>query len=574
MKNVKAIPLLSAAVFCLCLAANSLAQWPDDPLANMPICDTSGAQTIPKIAATSDGGCYVCWYDNTSGNYDLYLQRLDGSGQIMWAENGLLISDNPQDTWLTDYDMTVDQEDNALVVINDIRSGGDWDIYAYRISPAGGFLWGDDGLTISDNNGFEVNPRVTVTTDGNIVVGWQEDDFVHVRKLTPDGEDYWSPAVITPSSTYGMSIARIAPAEGDGIILQALVATGPEYWDPKHLYAYKYDADGESQWGDNGVVVSNAGGFGPQMRPDIIADGAGGVYSYWYDSRNNILHAYAQHVLSDGSMAWTANGVLLSSAAGRLQMEPAIAHPAGSEDVYLFFITTDSNQNQSGVGAQRLNAAGERQWGSGGLDLVPLSYNTCWYAQAVPMTDGAVVTYFESPAGDVINSRVKAIRVAEDGSPVWDDSPVVMSQLLSQKGYLQAAVNPLGQVLAVWQDGRSDSDGDIYLQNVNPDGTLGEFPISIPDDGTPAPESFFLLRNYPNPFNAGTTIEYYLDKPGAVEIAIFDIAGRKIATLNHEWQAAGIHRLLWTAEHLASGIYYYRISADGLFEARKMLHLK
>lgn len=574
MKSFKAASILAAAVFCLCLTANGLGQWPDDPLANMMICDRSGAETIPKIAATSDGGCYVCWYDNTSGNYDVYLQRLDESGQIMWAENGILISDNPQDSWLTDYDMTVDQEDNALIVFNDIRAGGDWDIYAYRISPAGAFLWGDDGLTISDNQGFEADPRVTVTTDGNIVVGWQEENMVHVRKLTPEGEDYWSPAVITPSSTYGMSIARIAPAEDDGVILQALVATGPNYWDPKHLYAYKYDADGQSLWGENGVVVSNAGGFGPQMRPDIVADGAGGVYSYWYDSRNNILHAYAQHILGDGSMAWTANGVLLSSAAGRLQMEPAMAHPAGSADIYLFYKMTDSNQNQSGVGAQKLNAAGELQWTSNGLDLVPLSYNTCWYLQAVPMTDGAVVAYFEDPSGDPINSLVKAIRVNEDGSQVWGDSPIGMSQTLSDKGYLQAAVNPYGQVVGVWQDGRGDSDGDIYLQNVNPDGSFGEMPISIKDDGTPVAKSYFLVRNYPNPFNEMTTIEFYLDKPGPVEVAIFDLGGRRIATLNHERQSAGMHRFTWTAEALASGIYYYRVSAEGFSETRKMVYLK
>jgi hypothetical protein len=187
------------AVLILITAGIARGQWPTDPVENMIICDREGEQILAKIAATSDGGCYVSWHDHSSGNYDVYLQRLNGDGQIQWEENGLLISDHPQDSWITDYDMAVDLEDCAILVFNDIRDGLDRDIFAYRIDPDGNFLWGPDGLTISDNEGFEPDPQVTITTAGNIIFAWPEPDehMAHLRKVTPEGVDYWDPSTIT-----------------------------------------------------------------------------------------------------------------------------------------------------------------------------------------------------------------------------------------------------------------------------------------------------------------------------------------------------------------------------------------
>jgi hypothetical protein len=220
-----------SAIALLILTSFALAQWPDDPDSNMMLCDRFGDQTIPKIAATSDGGCYVCWYDHASGNYDVYMQRLNGNGEIQWAPGGMLISNEAQDTWLTDYDMTVDSDDHAVVVFNDIRTGGDWDIYAYRISPAGDFVWGDDGLTLSDNSNFEANPVVAVTSSGNFVFGWQDDTIVYLRKVNAAGFDIWSPHTITLSSTYGLANPQVVPAENDGAVVSLMQGSGPNWWD-------------------------------------------------------------------------------------------------------------------------------------------------------------------------------------------------------------------------------------------------------------------------------------------------------------------------------------------------------
>ncbi len=461
MKKLLWFSTLFASMIFIFQPNSSLAQWPTDPSANLLICDHSGEQTIPKVAAISDGGCYISWWDNSSGHYCMYLQRVNALGEIQWQSNGLLISDHSQDSWLTDYDLGVDNSDYAIIALNDTRAGGDWDIYGYRISPAGEFAWGADGIAISDNTGFEPDPRVITTSNGNIVFGWQEENLVHLRKITPAGTDVWNPATKTLTTQYGYSIVRLAPALNDEFILQMLKATGSGY-APKHLYAFKFDSLGVALWGDAGVVVTSAGGFGFQMRPDIIPDGAGGVYSYWYDSRNQVLHSFAQHILANGTMRWTANGVQLSTSGAEIQGQPAIARVNGTGEIILGYETANVAQTLNGLGAQMLDSTGARQWSNTGRILVPLGNSVSMMVNACEAESGAVISCLQTPPGNFANSLVKAIRLDRNGNPVWDPQFTTMSSVVSSKGYYNAAKNPIGQVFGTWADNRNSSSPDIY----------------------------------------------------------------------------------------------------------------
>ena len=95
--NLKGCIGLAAAWFVV-FASLALAQWPSDPATNMAMTTTSGEATDPHIVVTSDGGCYVSWWDNTSGHYCMYMQRLNANGDIMWAPDGLLISNHAQNS--------------------------------------------------------------------------------------------------------------------------------------------------------------------------------------------------------------------------------------------------------------------------------------------------------------------------------------------------------------------------------------------------------------------------------------------------------------------------------------------
>lgn len=73
------LAIMTALVF-LAFFMNINAQWTNNTAINNAICDTTGDQATPKIAATSDGGCYIVWFDNRGGSYAVYLQKIDAAG--------------------------------------------------------------------------------------------------------------------------------------------------------------------------------------------------------------------------------------------------------------------------------------------------------------------------------------------------------------------------------------------------------------------------------------------------------------------------------------------------------------
>lgn len=94
------------------------------------------------------------------------------------------------------------------------------------------------------------------------------------------------------------------------------------------------------------------------------------------------------------------------------------------------------------------------------------------------------------------------------------------------------------------------------------------------------PDRFALSQNYPNPFNPTTTISYAVPNPGArVQIALYDVAGRLVATLVDEQKAPGSYFAAWngrdqTGEPVASGVYFLRMRAGAFLETKKLVMLK
>ena len=82
------------------------------------------------------------------------------------------------------------------------------------------------------------------------------------------------------------------------------------------------------------------------------------------------------------------------------------------------------------------------------------------------------------------------------------------------------------------------------------------------------------LSVYPNPFNPSTTINYDVIATGLVRLSIFDILGREVAILVNEEKAPGLHRAIFDASRLPSGIYFSRLDVQGKSIIRKLLLLK
>jgi hypothetical protein len=88
------------------------------------------------------------------------------------------------------------------------------------------------------------------------------------------------------------------------------------------------------------------------------------------------------------------------------------------------------------------------------------------------------------------------------------------------------------------------------------------------------PVGFSLAQNYPNPFNPSTIINYSVPQTAPVRIKVFDITGSEVAVLVNEVKNPGNYQIIFDAYNIASGVYFYQMSAGEFISVRKMSILK
>jgi hypothetical protein len=141
--------------------------------------------------------------------------------------------------------------------------------------------------------------------------------------------------------------------------------------------------------------------------------------------------------------------------------------------------------------------------------------------------------------------------------------------------------NPLNPTTIAEYDGTLefydvDTD-DNYIYADSPDSfVVFQLPtVGIRNDNSPSlRRQSLLMQNFPNPFNAGTSIKYSLSQTGPVTISIYNLLGQKVATLSDGNQPAGEHSIIWNAGDFTSGVYFARLQAAGETRNIKMVLLK
>lgn len=130
------------------------------------------------------------------------------------------------------------------------------------------------------------------------------------------------------------------------------------------------------------------------------------------------------------------------------------------------------------------------------------------------------------------------------------------------------------------------ADGWMYSYKISAvDDAGNESDPSSPGTSTeaemlPVPEAYALYANNPNPFNPATRIAYDVPSPGGyVSLVVYDVKGRRVATLVDGWAGPGRKSAVWDGKEdggraAASGIYFYRMETEGFSETRKMVLLK
>ena len=573
------------APFLLLVHTMSIAQWSSDPSVNLTVADTSGSQELPKIAATADGGCYVSWFDTRGGGYKVYMQRLNPQGVKQWDANGLLISANPQNSSLVDYDLAVDDSGYAVVVFTDIRNGNQIEPFAYRISPSGAFTWGANGVALSTSSStFQPNPKVVCTSDGSYVFAWiftSTPRKVALQKLDLAGVKQWGtdPVFVAGSGAELLDYPSIVRSDSGNVILMISGYTG-SFLNPQNyrLYTQKYSPGAAPLWGANPDTVYGLGRVSGFFVPRLIPDGNNGALYVWHDDRNNTGSSFShvQHVASTGVKLFPENGSAGSTLSGRLHSDAWAAYTPLTDETFLFWYETDAGfQSSYGVYGQKFSSNGTRQWPDSGKAIRPFGGGQPSFIRCFAK-DSSAVAYFLDGV-NVTTNLVRGFRVDREGNIAWGGTIKDVSSVASGKGRLTGVFTSNGNSILVWSDNRVDGNG-VYGQELNYNGELGII-TSVKDIGAAIPSGFVLEQNYPNPFNPTTTISFAIPRQATVRLEVYDLIGRLVKVLADEELPQGNYPAVWDGTNavgtgVSSGIYLYRMQSGTFVSVKKMALLR
>ncbi len=568
------------------VSINILSQWNSNTAVNTVVSDPTGEQSVQKLALCPDGSTYYSWFDNRGGSYAVYLQKLDVNGVPQFAANGILVSGNPQNSSLVDWDMIADNNNNCILTFTDIRSGGTINPFAYMISSSGVQMWGPNGIALSDSiNSFQPNPKVVQTSDGNYVFFWRigsGPQKLALQKINAAGVKQWgaSPIIWTSGTTENYDWPAIVPSDNGSVIVMFSGYTG-SFISPANyrIYSQKVSSAGTRVWNGTQDTVYSLGRVSGFYTPRLFSDGNNGAVYCWHDDRNsvNLTTGYVQRKNSAGAIQFPVNGTAVSGNASNNHFAPVAAYMPATGETFVAWQEANGGQTQVGFYAQKINASGVRQWGSDGIAIQSLGTDQVVAYTVMTKDTSAIICFNQSAAGG--NNIIKATKMGTSGAYLWTGNIVTASSITSSKIRLNSVINPANSnSILCWQDKRNDGGG-IYAQNIKFDGTFGPL-VGIVNISNNTPEKFELNQNYPNPFNPVTKIRYSITQRVYVNISVYDMLGNKVSEIVDNEQNSGIYEAAFDASRFASGVYFYRInvvSSEGriLFnETKRMILVK
>ena len=438
----------------------------------------TGEQVIPKIAICNNGNIYLARFDNANGGYQVWLQYMDAAGNLLWQNpQGILISNFPQMTWLTEWDLDVDNLGNAWLTFQDIRTAEVNNVMLYKVDASGNILLSDSGLALSSDTSTDfsnMSPLLMCHSSGDVYVAWQRMSTtteIHLQKISSTGDIYWGVnGLVFAEDAVQYTWPQLLDSGDGNLLLKYYVDSGP-FWAPnRQVFVTKLTPDGTPLWN---ASINTVGGLTAweQIIP-FVSDGNGGAVLAWYDDRNNdmINEVYMARVNSAGTITTPENGALISNDTFNQQYYSKLAVDSEHGYVYAWFRTTDPDQNNVGLARQLMDFSGNRLWGDNGVQIIDQGTLYPDPIAAYFYQDTAYCYYsLAASPGDANNEHLKVNAIRSDQSSPWS-ADVFLDSSGSSKLHYDLGVSNQGWSVLAYEEG---NNYDIYAMRINPDGTLG-----------------------------------------------------------------------------------------------------
>jgi hypothetical protein len=473
---VLAIAAAIAGILFMAPAATAAVLWSPGGIA---VCSNSSVQSAPVSCPDGAGGAITAWVDerySAMTGKDIFAQRIDAGGNRVWASD-VSVSRHTDDQ--VEPQIVADGAGGAIITWTDYVNS-DADIYAQRIDSDGGVHggWTAEGEQVSVFAAYtQAEPCICSDQQGGAVIAWRDyrngNNDVYAQLIDGDGDRQWQntaeplldeyDGIIVSDAILDQEHSRITWASGG-------TQPGPVIvWEDDRdnttsnldIYAQKLNpATGAGRWTADGTDVyeDSAGAQAQQEAPCLAGDGLGGAAFAWQDNRNGTYDIYAQRVNASGVKQWGTGATLVSGAANG-QIEPCIAPRAAGGAIIAWH---DMRSDLGDIYASALNTAGGAVWAS------PAVVCDTAGTQEVPViaadgASGAVIAWTHLPS---TSSDVYAQFIDASGDSVLTGGGVAVCDASNVQSSISIAYDASFSPILSWRDARTDADGDVYAQRI------------------------------------------------------------------------------------------------------------
>jgi hypothetical protein len=496
-------------ILAQCIDSLGVTQWGAE---GVVVCPAGGHQDYPRIATDGAGGAIIIWCDYRNGDADIYAQRVDASGAIQWASDGVPLCLASADQ--IEPQVIPDGAGGAIVAWQDYRGGTTSDVYAQRVNAAGAVQWTASGVALCTATGNQYYPVIASDGAGGAIAAWTDvrsgDYDIYAQRVDASGGPGWAASgVVVCSASGSQQLPQIASDGAGGALVTWQDYRGSSY----DIYAQRVNAAGAVQWTANGVAFCTASYS--QQYPQIISDGAGGAIVTWQDERSS-PRVYAQRANAFGTILWTADGVALSNPTAS-QYSPAIVSDGAGGAIVAWHGYGLGSSMDFGIYAQRVDASGAALWS---LNAVPVCTATGNQITPAIISDGAGGAIVEWQDNRVGNSEIYAQRVNGAGTVRWTANGVALTAAIGLQQYPRIVSDGASGAIITWQDNRTGDFG-VYAQRLDASGDIrwgtggavlagsGGYPVIAPDGAGGAIVTFVAnLDIYAQRVNASGAVQW------------------------------------------------------------------
>lgn len=300
-----------ANIFAQRVSSNGVPLWNTN---GITICAATGTQDAVQIAGDGQGGAIIVWEDNRSGDhYDVYAQRVNASGNAMWAANGVKVTDAFVGNKKPVPVIASDGANGALIAWMNQSTAPSSDILAQHILSNGTAAWATGGISLTAN-GYSLFPQIIHDGAGGAIVAWELGGIgIMSQRILANGTPAWGTSGITlsaqsPFSQTRTGYAQLVTDRSQGAFVSWFQSEGTY---SSTVVAQQVLSNSVQVWASGGITISSVPGF--QNPVALMGDGYDGIIAVWLTELSNLKSVWAQRVSADGVLRWTSEGVLVKA---------------------------------------------------------------------------------------------------------------------------------------------------------------------------------------------------------------------------------------------------------------------